>query len=191
MTWRKNIIKDVRNLFKLENLQKEITDAAIKDIKNSLYIRKRKKATKMKKLEKKQLRIYYLEILEIFLRKKKKKTCKISSFSSNNYAEYEGNSDRKETLSVEECLIKIRPYFKGIINNLKNSGTWKIQLIIAINFISSIDNDEEWVMHWRSDNIETMMTYEADKVIKELFDSLKNRYQNNSKQWKVLILDHI
>ena len=35
------------------------------------------------------------------------------------------------------------------------------------------------------------MTYEADKVIKELFDSLKNRYQNNSKQWKVLILDHI
>ena len=40
MIWRKNIIKDVRNLFKLENLQKEITDATIKDIKNSLYIRK-------------------------------------------------------------------------------------------------------------------------------------------------------
>ena len=56
MTWRKNIIKDVRNLFKLENLQKEITDAAIKDIKNSLYIRKRKKATKMKKLEKKTIK---------------------------------------------------------------------------------------------------------------------------------------
>ena len=45
-------------------------------------------------------------------------------------------------MSVEEYLNKIRPYLKDI-NNLKKSGMWKIQLSIANNFISSIDNDEE------------------------------------------------
>ena len=42
----------------------------------------------------------------------------------------------KKTLSIKEYLI-------DIINNLKRSNTWKIQLAIAINFISSKDNDEE------------------------------------------------
>ena len=47
--------------------------------------------------------------------------------------------------------ILVRQYLKDIINNLKKSGTWKIQLAIANNFISSIDNDEERVMHSKSD----------------------------------------
>ena len=34
-------------------------------------------------------------------------------------------------------------------------------------------------MHSKSDIMEIMINNEADKVIKELFDSLKNRYQNN------------
>ena len=38
------------------------------------------------------------------------------------------------TLSVEEYLNKIRPYLKDIINNLKKSDTWKIQLTIANKF---------------------------------------------------------
>ena len=42
-----------------------------------------------------------------------------------------------------------------------------------------MDNDEERVMHSKSDNIEILINDEADEVIKELFDSLKNRYQNN------------
>ena len=44
-----------------------------------------------------------------------------------------------------------------MINNLKKSGTWKIKLTIGNNFISSIDNDEEPVMHSKSDNIEVIM----------------------------------
>ena len=32
-------------------------------------------------------------------------------------------------------------------------------------------------MHSKSDNIEIMISDEADEVIKELCDSLKNRYQ--------------
>ena len=68
---------------------------------------------------------------------------------------------------------------KDIINNLKKSDTWKIQLKIANNIISSIDNDEEHLMHSKSDNIEIMINDEADEVKKELFDALKKRYQNN------------
>ena len=68
---------------------------------------------------------------------------------------------------------------RDIINNLKKSDTWKIQLTIANNFISSIDKDEERGMHSKSGNIEIMINDETDKVIKELFDSIKNRYINN------------
>ena len=52
------------------------------------------------------------------------------------------------------------------------------------NFISSIGNDEERVMHSKSDNIEIMMNYKADEIIRELFDSLKIRYQNNLESMK-------
>ena len=47
-----------------------------------------------------------------------------------------------------------------------------------------MDNDEEWVMHWKNDNIEVMISDEADEVIKKLFDSLKNRFQNNLESMK-------
>ena len=55
---------------------------------------------------------------------------------------------------------------------------WKIKLTIANNFISSIENDEDRVMNWKNDNIEIMINDEADEVLKQIFDSLKNRYQN-------------
>ena len=95
---------------------------------------------------------------------------------------YESNADRNKAPSVEEHLNKIRLYLKDIINNLKKSDTWKIQLSIANNFISSIDNDEECVMHSKSDNIDIMINDETDAIIKELFDSLKNRYQNRKQK---------
>ena len=34
-------------------------------------------------------------------------------------------------------------------------------------------------MHSKRDNIEIMMNYKADEITEELFDSLKNIYQNN------------
>ena len=45
---------------------------------------------------------------------------------------------------------------------------WKIQLTIADNnsVISSIDNDQECVMHSKSDNREIIINDEADQVIK-------------------------
>ena len=58
-------------------------------------------------------------------------------------------------IEIKQYLLKnkIRPYSKGIINNLKKVDTWKIQLTIANNFVSSIDNEEELVMHSTNDNI--------------------------------------
>ena len=47
----------------------------------------------------------------------------------------------------------------------------------AINFVSSKDNDEEQIMHSKSDNIEIMINDEADEVIQVLFQSLLFRYQ--------------
>ena len=39
-------------------------------------------------------------------------------------------------------------------------------------------------MHSENDNIEIIINDEEDKVIKELFDSLKYRYQNNLESMK-------
>ena len=91
-----------------------------------------------------------LEILKIFLRRKKKKikAVKVNNYQSNSYIEYESEGDKNKTLSVEKHLNKIRPYLKDIINNLKKSDTWKIQLTKV------------------NDNIEILINDEADQVIK-------------------------
>ena len=48
-------------------------------------------------------------------------------------------------------------------------------------------------MHSKSDNIEIMINDEADEVIKELFDSLKKKYQNNLKSLKAseFVFDYV
>ena len=38
------------------------------------------------------------------------KPVRVNKFWSNNYTEYESNTDRNKTLSVEEYLNKMRPY---------------------------------------------------------------------------------
>ena len=145
-------MKDIRSLFRQEKKTKAIKDRILRDIKNLFEHEKEK--------------IYY-------------KLVTVSDFWSGNHIEYESNGDRNKTLSVEVYLNQIKSYLKDIINNVRKSDTWKIELAIAGDFISFIDNDEERVMHSKSDNIEIMINDEADEVIKELFDSLKNRYQSN------------
>ena len=63
-------------------------------------------------------------------------------------------------------------------HNKQCQKVWHMEslLIIANNFISSIDDDIEHVMHSKSDNIEIANNDEADDVIKELLGSLQNRY---------------
>ena len=47
---------------------------------------------------------------------------------------------------LKNILIKLA-LLKDITNNLKKFDTWKIQLTIAINFISFKDNGKERAMH--------------------------------------------
>ena len=58
---------------------------------------------------------------------------------------------------------------KDIKNDLEKPDKWKTQFTIAINVISSKDNDEEFVMHSKSDNIELAIYDNADEVIEEFF----------------------
>ena len=108
-----NIIKDIRNLF---SLKKELNYTAIKVIRNLFILEKKLKIIKDKLIKDRILRDikYFFEYQE----EDYYKPVIINNFWSNNYIEYESNSDRNKTLSVEECLIKIRPHLKDIINNL-------------------------------------------------------------------------
>ena len=122
-----SIIKSIRNIFKLKKENEAIKDRIIRGIRTFF----------------KQEDGYY-------------KPIRVGNFWNNSYIEYESSGYRNKNLSVKEYLDKIKPYLRNIIISLQKSDTLKIQLTIAINFISSKDVDEERVMHSKSNNIEFM-----------------------------------
>ena len=61
-------------------------------------------------------------------------------------------------------------YLKDIINRLKKSDMWKIQLTVGINFISVKDNDEDRLMHSKSDSKVIMTNDKASEVIKNFLN---------------------
>ena len=88
----------------------------------------------------------------------------------------------------------IKPYLSDLISKHKTHGLaryhsgnkswleitssdWKIQLTMAINFISSKDSDETRTMHTRSNNVEIMDGSETNEIIEDLFESLLQKYQ--------------
>ena len=88
----------------------------------------------------------------------------------------------------------IKPYLSDIINDHNTRGLvryysgnktwveetsskWKIQLTMAINFISSKDSDETQTMHTKSNNVEIMMGNETDEIIENLFESFLQKCQ--------------
>ena len=101
-----------------------------------------------------------------------------SGYNNNNYIEYRSEGDK--LLTIEEYLNLIEPYLRELINDHKDKGEWKIQLTAQINFISlTPGSDETRVMHARSANEEFMNGSDTDEIIKELFRSLLQRYQEN------------
>ena len=87
---------------------------------------------------------------------------------NNNYIQYESKGDKDKILTVNEYLDMIRPYLVDMINDHKIKSEWKIQLTMAINFISSKpDSDEARIMHAKSENVEIMIGSETDEVIEE------------------------
>ena len=107
-------------------------------------------------------------------------TKRVSNFRNNNYTKYESNVDKNWNLSLDEYLHKIEWYLRNIIFSLQNSDTWKIQLTIAINFISSKDSEEELVMHSSKIKIyiKCLSYSEVNDVIKKLFKSFRLKYQD-------------
>ena len=68
-----------------------------------------------------------------------------------------------------------------MIDNHKAHKEWKIQLIMRIIFVFSLDVNEIHAMHTKSDNIEIMNATETNDAINELFNSFFRRYQEGLK----------
>ena len=64
-----------------------------------------------------------------------------------------------------------------MIDNHKAHGEWKIQLIIRIIFVSSLDTNKIHTIHTKSDNVEIMSGTETNEAINGLFNSFLRRYQ--------------
>ena len=105
----------------------------------------------------------------------------------------------------------IKPYLNDMINDHKTQGVWrihsgntisehktqsewKIQLAMANDFISSKDSDETRTMRAKSNYVEIMIGSETDEIIKELFKSFLQRYQDGleeSMEGKEFVFDAV
>ena len=95
-----------------------------------------------------------------------------------NYVRYESKGDK--ILSIPEYLALIEKYLRKLINQYKKEGEWKIQLIVEINFISlKPESNETRVMYTRSDNEEFMNGDDTNEIIKLLFESFLQRFEEN------------
>ena len=65
----------------------------------------------------------------------------------------------------------MKSYLKDVTYNLKKSGTWKIQVTIAIKSMSSKNTEETKVMHSKSNNVGIMIGNKTSGIIKEFFES--------------------
>ena len=116
-----------------------------------------------------------------------------------NYIQCESKGDKGKNLSIKIYLKMIKPYLSDLINNHKTHGlvryhsddkSWqqetssecKIQLTMAINFISSKDSDKTRTMHTKSNNVEIMIGSETNEIIMELFESFLQKYQEGLEQ---------
>ena len=99
-----------------------------------------------------------------------------------------------KNLSIKTYLKMIKPYLSDLINKHKTHGSashhsgnkpwiektsseWKIQLTMAIKFISSKDSDETRTVHTKSNNVEIMVGIETNEIIIDLFESFLQKYQ--------------
>ena len=118
----------------------------------------------------------------------------VKSSFDGTYNQYESKGDKGKNLLIKKYLKMIIPYLSDLINNHKTHGLvryhsgnkswleetsseWKIQLTMAINFISSKDSDETRTMHTKSNNLKTMIGSETNEIIMELFKSFLQKYQ--------------
>ena len=61
----------------------------------------------------------------------------VNNFWNNNYIEYESNGDKKNNLSVDKYLNKIKPFLRNITIDIIIDA-WKIQLTTALTITLSL-----------------------------------------------------
>ena len=102
----------------------------------------------------------------------------VKSGYNNNYTQYESKGDK--ILTLKEYLALIERYLRKLINYYKNKGEWKLQLTAEISFVSlKPGSNETRVMHTKSNNEEIMNGSDTDEIIKRLFESFLQKYEEN------------
>ena len=61
----------------------------------------------------------------------------VNNFWNNNYIEYESNGDKRNNLSVDKYLNKIKPFLRNITIDIIIDA-WKIQLTTALTITLSL-----------------------------------------------------
>ena len=194
----KKTIDDIRD--ELKNPTYNILKGESKGIKRTLYniekriiIGSRKTTRYLDELDKKILKLdkYHdyddfeykgiVDIKDLFklsIDKDHYKRTLVKSGCNNNYVQYESKGGR--ILTIQEYFALIEKYLRKLINHCKNEGEWKMQLIAEINFISlKPRSDETHVMYTRSNNEEFVNGSDTDEVIKLLFESFLQKYEEN------------
>ena len=118
------------------------------------------------------------DLFKLSVDKEHYKPILVKSGYNNNYVQYERRGDK--ILTLKEYLDLIEKYLRKLINYYKNKGEWKVQLIAEISFISlKPGSDEMCIMHMGSDNEEFMNGSDTDEIIKGLFESFLQKYEEN------------
>ena len=194
----KKRIDDIKD--ELKNPTYNISKSESKDIKRTLYnIEKRiivgSKKTKryLDELDKKILKLDKChdcddyeykgiedikDLFKLSIEKDQIKPTLVKSGYNGNYVQYENKGEK--VLTLKEYLALTEKYLRELINYYKNKGEWKVQIIAEINFISlKPRSDETRIMHRRSDDIEITIGNDNDDIIKELFKSFLQKYEEN------------
>ena len=185
----------------LRELAYKLSKSELKEIKKRLYMVENKKGLLesketekyLDKLDKKTCKLdkYYHDddfeyrgirnIRDLFISSVDEdyyKPTLVKSSYNNICIQYESKGDN--ILTVKEYLNLIEPYLADMINDYKNKDEWKIQLPAEINFTSlKPDSNEKRTMYVKSDNVETRIGDDTNDVIKELFKSFLQRYQES------------
>ena len=118
----------------------------------------------------------------------------VKSAFDGRYIQYESKGDKEKNISIKKYLNIIKPYLSDIINDHKTRGVvryhsgnkswleetsikWKIQLTMAINFISSKNSDDTRNMHTKSNIVEIRIGSERDEIIEKPFEYFLQKYQ--------------
>ena len=107
----------------------------------------------------------------------------VGTVHSINYNKYENNVIEIKPYHSKKPLIKLNHTGKISHFNLKKSDTWKIQLVIAINFVSSENACEEHEMRSKSSRSKIMLETPMRRRVFDCTSFLQYKYHKiNMKQ---------